>query len=144
MSTGSPALGVPLRKPGWTPRGSESPAVGLSPARGVGALCSVGEPAHLPPEARGPHRATATTHVVTTTGLGCLHRFPARGPDVHAPEGLWPVRVGEARGARTHLDQARGRVPPLLKVLLPMLLLNFQSKARPQDALGTIRVRPCA
>lgn len=51
----------------------------------------------------------------------------------------WPG-VG---AARTHLDQAGGGVPPLLEVLLPVLFLHFQGKARPQDALQVTGVRRC-
>ena len=43
----------------------------------------------------------------------------------------------------THLDQACCRVPPLLKVLLTVLLLNLQGKARPQNALQVTGVRRC-
>lgn len=46
-------------------------------------------------------------------------------------------------GPRAHLDQARGGVPPLLKVLLPVLLLDLQGKAGPQNALQAVGVRRC-
>lgn len=35
----------------------------------------------------------------------------------------------------TDLDKCCRRIPPLLKVLLPVLLLDLQSEARPQDTL---------
>lgn len=39
-------------------------------------------------------------------------------------------------GCLGYLDEAGSRVPPLLKVLLPMLLLHLQGKTRAEDALG--------
>lgn len=42
-----------------------------------------------------------------------------------------------------YLDQVGSRHPPLLKVLLPVLLLHLQGKARPQNSLwvrGQIKV----
>lgn len=40
-----------------------------------------------------------------------------------------------AHHADAHLDESCCRVPPLLKVLLPVLLLDLQSKTRTQDPL---------
>lgn len=39
-------------------------------------------------------------------------------------------------GCLAYLDEAGSRVPPLLKVLLPMLLLHLQGETRAEDALG--------
>lgn len=39
------------------------------------------------------------------------------------------------RLSNVNLDEAGCRVTPLLKVLLPVLLLDFEGKARTQDAL---------
>lgn len=66
--------------------------------------------------------------------------------------GFTPTPWAQARGPMgpcgahmgaiwTHLDQTCCGVPPLLKVLLTVLLLNFQGKARPQNALQVTRVR---
>lgn len=41
----------------------------------------------------------------------------------------------EKRPCSCHLYQVGSRHPPLLKVLLPVLLLHLQGKARPQDSL---------
>lgn len=52
-----------------------------------------------------------------------------RGP---RPEVPWVHVEAPIRAIWTHLDQTCCGVPPLLKVLLTVLLLNFQGKARPQ------------
>lgn len=84
---------------------------------------------------------------------GSQHRleFPDRR---QTPEGLRSNTSGPGQGPMgpcgahvgailTYLDQTCCRVPPLLKVLLTVLLLNFQCKARPQNALQVTGVRQC-
>lgn len=110
---------------------------------------------HKPPcAASGVGAISQHTH----SHPGSFHTFPQRvravapSADRAMPRPWRPLlldKVGPGRGLRwspgdawTHLDQACGRVPPLLKVLLPVLLLNLQGKARPQDALQFVRVRP--
>jgi len=44
-------------------------------------------------------------------------------------------RFDSVGGGRSHLDESGGGLPPLLKVLLPLLLLDLQGQAGPQDAL---------
>lgn len=82
-----------------------------------------------PGHTRDTPRAEGSLH----QGWPGLCSRTGREPAGNSPGPSWP-----------HLNQARRRVPSLLKVLLPVLLLDFQSKARPQNALQVIRVRPCA
>lgn len=115
-----------------------------------------------------PGAHTASSPPVLPSGLGRLNWFSARGLHFPRPtrsaEGHGPVhRQGQLQaglcswtrrdqvrgfhgpewGPPTHLDQACCRVPPLLEVLLPMLLLDFQGEARAQNALQGVRVRQC-
>lgn len=168
--SGSLLLGRPSSGSTTGPRGASEPqAVGWAAWLPEGSPRSVAEPARRPTRDNGhsPHGTTATARAVTTAGRRRLCWFPTHCPDVPAhrapAKGCGPSTQGRHRGSAprrgrsppgtplvpggptwTHLDQARRGVPSLLKVLLPMLLLNFQSKARPQNALQVIRIRPCA
>lgn len=73
--------------------------------------------------------------------VACPCRQDTRGPAglQHPGPDMGGQAKGHPLGPCTHLNQARRGVPPLLKVLLPVLLLDFQGEAGPQNALQVIR-----
>lgn len=100
---------------------------------------------------RSLNRVATHTHTQDFPRQACSCRGTRARPRTGTPpsRALLLDMVGAGRGfhwphvgaARTHLDQACGRVPPLLKVFLPVLLLDFQGEAGPQNALQVTRVR---
>lgn len=152
---GSPPALAPSRLPEGgqeavvvTPRGRQ---VHPAPIRGVQAPGSLhgsenpgnrdqsgwDKPPRTPPSILGPPQAAANPKDLGAgCGAGCLGALVTGGADEGTAENSWEG-VRWDTPALPYLDQVGRRSPPLLKMLLPMLLLHFEGEAGAQDPLGT-------
>lgn len=94
----------------------------------------MGEPSLDPSIHTGRPQAAATSPkgLGAGCGAGFLEAFADERTAEHSRE-----RTGWDTPVPPYLDQVGRRSPPLLKVLLPMLLLHFEGEAGTQDPLGT-------
>lgn len=104
---------------------------------GIGISRDGTNPPRTPPSVLGPPQAAANPKDLGAgCGAGCLGGLVTGGADEGTAENSWEG-VRRDTPALPYLDQVGRRSPPLLKMLLPMLLLHFEGEAGAQDPLGT-------